>query len=74
MPRTLRGIFYLFLKKCFEKFGELKKTPYLCTRLQEQGRLAQLGRRFESVNAHKKKSDFKSDFFYVICAKPLTGQ
>ena len=34
--------FYLFLKKCFEKFGELKKTPYLCTCLQEQGRLAQL--------------------------------
>lgn len=33
---------HLFLKKICEKFGGKKKTPYLCTRLQEQGRLAQL--------------------------------
>ena len=30
------------MKKVREKFGGKKKTPYLCTRLQEQGRLAQL--------------------------------
>ncbi len=30
------------MKKVREKFGGKEKTPYLCTRLQEQGRLAQL--------------------------------
>ena len=30
------------MKKVPEKFGGKEKTSYLCTRLQEQGRLAQL--------------------------------
>ena len=30
------------MKKVREKFGGKEKTSYLCTRLQEQGRLAQL--------------------------------
>ncbi len=40
VPRHVGASF--FLKKVCEKFGGKKKTPYLCTRLQEQGRLAQL--------------------------------
>lgn len=40
VPRHVGASF--FEKKVPEKFGGKKKTPYLCTRLQEQGRLAQL--------------------------------
>ena len=35
-------IFLEKVKKVAIKFGGMEKTPYLCTRLQEQGRLAQL--------------------------------
>ena len=70
--------FYFFVKNIGRKFGGLKYLLYFCNAIRERKQLQDVqlswfrasalqaeGRRFESVNAHKKMTNLISQSFFV---------